>query len=87
VRPETGPPRPALAPEILNDSPCNSFEYRGLSSSSQSPGHGRTPPDGGMCYHWWRGTEPTITIPRGEASSRLLIHQQLISVYSRCSLK
>ncbi|GBN97030.1 hypothetical protein AVEN_148556-1 [Araneus ventricosus] len=57
-RPEPGPPRSALACGILKDSPCNNFEYCGRSPSSQSPGHGPIPPEGGTYYHWWRGQEP-----------------------------
>ncbi|GBN35572.1 hypothetical protein AVEN_1090-1 [Araneus ventricosus] len=45
-------------PGKLNDSRCNSFEYRGRCPSSPSPSHSSTPPEGGMYSHWRRDPKP-----------------------------
>ncbi|GBN15778.1 hypothetical protein AVEN_149222-1 [Araneus ventricosus] len=51
-----------------------------IASSSQSPGHGPIPPEGGTYYHWWWDPSPTIGIPPGEGSYCLLIRKHLIRV-------
>ncbi|GBL78872.1 hypothetical protein AVEN_48856-1 [Araneus ventricosus] len=51
------PPLPKH-PGKLNDSRCNSFQYRGQNPSSPSQGHGPTPPEGGTYYHWRRDSAP-----------------------------
>ncbi|GBM74370.1 hypothetical protein AVEN_78648-1 [Araneus ventricosus] len=56
---------------------------RVLSPSSQSPGHGPTPPEGGRYYHWWRDLQPHH-YPRPGARTRLLILGLLISTYLQC---
>ncbi|GBM28520.1 hypothetical protein AVEN_70122-1 [Araneus ventricosus] len=89
-KPETAPPRPVLVSEILNESFADSFRDSSaeITSSTEAgvlvanhlatarplPKKVRTITGGGA-------QSPTITIPTGEASSYLLIQQQLISVY------